>query len=258
MRVAVDSVLPRCGATGASVRPNVLMFGDWGVNCGRIEEQQARFRAWVDGLPRDARVAVVEVGAGTAVATIRGVSERLAAAGGRDAGSDQLRRQRLPGFAAGQGRVRGGSGRAGCSEGDGRGDSGAQGAIVSGDGERDGGGSQWRRPARSPPSPWRLALCGRLRVSEPPARATLKGNSHPPSGPAPRISPPLAMPAAPARSPAAAAAAPARCAGGCVLRRCKILLRRVGHRATRASRSPQACPPRCECIGVFYFTRERI
>ena len=79
MRVAAGCALPRCGATGAAARPNVLMFGDGGVNCGRIEEQQTRFRAWAGGLPRDARVAVVEVGAGTAVPTIRRLSERTAA-----------------------------------------------------------------------------------------------------------------------------------------------------------------------------------
>ena len=80
MRVAAGCALPRCGATGAAARPNVLMFDDGGVNCGRIEEQEARFSAWADGLPRGARVAVVEVGAGTAVPTIRRLGERQAAA----------------------------------------------------------------------------------------------------------------------------------------------------------------------------------
>jgi NAD-dependent SIR2 family protein deacetylase len=84
-RVAAGGALPRCGATGAAARPNVLMFGDGGVNCGRIEAQQARFRAWADRLPRDARVAVVEVGAGTAIPTIRRVGEREAAARARAA-----------------------------------------------------------------------------------------------------------------------------------------------------------------------------
>jgi hypothetical protein len=82
-RVAAGGALPRCGATGAAARPNVLMFGDGEVNCGRIKEQQARFRAWADALPRGARLAVVEIGAGTAVPTIRSLSGRRPRAGGR-------------------------------------------------------------------------------------------------------------------------------------------------------------------------------
>ena len=78
-RVAAGCGLPTCGATGAAARPNVVMFGDWGVNLARVEEQEARLRAWTAGAGGAGRVAVVEVGAGTAVATIRRMSERVVA-----------------------------------------------------------------------------------------------------------------------------------------------------------------------------------
>jgi NAD-dependent SIR2 family protein deacetylase len=68
---------PRCGAVS---RPNILMFGDWAWVADRSHAQQNRFEAFVAGLgPR--RLLVVELGAGTAIPTIRFTSERL---GGRD------------------------------------------------------------------------------------------------------------------------------------------------------------------------------
>jgi hypothetical protein len=53
------------------------MFGDWGWLPGRTEAQERRFGAWASNLD-GARLVVVEVGAGTAVPTVRMTSEQLA------------------------------------------------------------------------------------------------------------------------------------------------------------------------------------
>jgi len=76
LRSLEGSPLPR-SADGKPARPNVLMFGDWGVNCRIIQEQQGRFNQWLKDLPEAAKLAIVEVGAGKAVPTIRFTSERV-------------------------------------------------------------------------------------------------------------------------------------------------------------------------------------
>ena len=72
--------LPCCVRCGGLARPNVLMFGDDAWSPGRTLAQQVRFRAWLRSLARD-KFAVMELGAGTAVPTVRHTSEQLAAAG---------------------------------------------------------------------------------------------------------------------------------------------------------------------------------
>jgi hypothetical protein len=56
------------------------MFGDDAWSSGRTLAQQVRFRAWLRSLARG-KFAVMELGAGTAVPTVRLTSEQLAAAG---------------------------------------------------------------------------------------------------------------------------------------------------------------------------------
>jgi len=74
--------LPRCPRCGALARPNVLMFNDWDWVEHRTRAQSGRFRRWLDGLARiGAFLAVVELGAGRAVATVRMTSEGIAGAG---------------------------------------------------------------------------------------------------------------------------------------------------------------------------------
>ena len=41
-------------------------FGDWGVNDDIISAQNQAFRAWMGEMPTDAKLVVVEVGAGKA------------------------------------------------------------------------------------------------------------------------------------------------------------------------------------------------
>ena len=69
--------LPRCPECGDVARPNVLMFvdPDWLAKVTR--EQEQRYRRWLASV-RGRRLVIVELGAGTAIATIRGLGERLA------------------------------------------------------------------------------------------------------------------------------------------------------------------------------------
>ena len=69
--------IPRCPHCNDVARPNILMFGDDGWISYRTEQQRHRFAAFLDEC-RDARLAIVELGAGTAVPTIRFTTERLA------------------------------------------------------------------------------------------------------------------------------------------------------------------------------------
>jgi NAD-dependent SIR2 family protein deacetylase len=68
--------LPRCPKCGALARPNVLMFNDWDWIPHRTRIQSERFSRWLEGLSRSgSSLAVVELGAGKAVATVRMTSE---------------------------------------------------------------------------------------------------------------------------------------------------------------------------------------
>ena len=78
MRAVGD--LPSCPRCGALARPNILMFGDGGWDPSDSEAQAGRLRAWLERLVEaDARLVVVECGAGTAVPTVRRFCERILA-----------------------------------------------------------------------------------------------------------------------------------------------------------------------------------
>jgi len=66
--------LPRCTQCGQIARPNVLMFGDWSFVNDRCQEQLESYRQWLSH-HRDARLVIVEIGAGQAVPTVRRQSE---------------------------------------------------------------------------------------------------------------------------------------------------------------------------------------
>ena len=72
--------LPRCDC-GALLRPNILMFGDWGWDGARTSAQQRAMNGWLGSLEGE-RVVVVECGAGTAIPTVRRTSERVASSTG--------------------------------------------------------------------------------------------------------------------------------------------------------------------------------
>jgi NAD-dependent SIR2 family protein deacetylase len=89
-RVAVDEgtfrakePLPRCKHCSAMARPNVLMFGDWSWISTRTDSQSGRRSAWLKGISHAGlRLAILEIGAGEAVATVRRQSEYIAKAYG--------------------------------------------------------------------------------------------------------------------------------------------------------------------------------
>jgi NAD-dependent SIR2 family protein deacetylase len=63
---------PRCPRCGAMARPNILMFGDTAWLPGRSEAQERRLEAW---LARVREPVVVELGAGTAIPSVRRFGE---------------------------------------------------------------------------------------------------------------------------------------------------------------------------------------
>ncbi len=70
--------LPRCPACGELARPNVLMFGDGAWVSDRTDTQERRFTRWLSSVPeKPAALVVVELGAGTAVPTVRLTGEQL-------------------------------------------------------------------------------------------------------------------------------------------------------------------------------------
>ena len=69
----ITSAMPRCPRCGALARPALLMFSDWEWADGRSEIQSVRFNAW----RREAeRPVLIELGAGSTVATVRYFSQR--------------------------------------------------------------------------------------------------------------------------------------------------------------------------------------
>ena len=71
--------LPRCLECNALARPNILMFDDWKWESSRTDVQSYRLQKWLDMLGKnEAKLAIVELGAGTAVPTVRRTSEDIA------------------------------------------------------------------------------------------------------------------------------------------------------------------------------------
>jgi NAD-dependent SIR2 family protein deacetylase len=69
--------LPTCSDCGSLVRPNILMFGDWGWDPSRSYAQKKRLNQWLEAV-RPGRLAVVECGAGTAIPSVREFCEFMA------------------------------------------------------------------------------------------------------------------------------------------------------------------------------------
>lgn len=66
---------PRCPACGALARPNILMFGDSAWIEAEADAQLRRLHDWIAGA---GRAVVVELGAGTAIPSVRRFGERAA------------------------------------------------------------------------------------------------------------------------------------------------------------------------------------
>lgn len=74
---AIDP-LPQCPDCGGIARPNVLMFGDYGWNPDRTSAQESRFRNWLRRV-EGRKLVILECGAGSAVPSVRMLSEQIAA-----------------------------------------------------------------------------------------------------------------------------------------------------------------------------------
>jgi len=68
--------VPACRHCGGTARPNILMFGDYSWLAQRTHGQEMRFDLFCEQHRHEPMV-IVEVGAGTAIPTIRYLSERL-------------------------------------------------------------------------------------------------------------------------------------------------------------------------------------
>ena len=66
------SDLPACPHCGGLARPNILMFGDWGWIDARTREQHEALEACLGGVRRPV---IIEVGAGTAIPSVRHFGE---------------------------------------------------------------------------------------------------------------------------------------------------------------------------------------
>jgi NAD-dependent SIR2 family protein deacetylase len=70
--------LPQCRQCGGMARPNIMMFNDFFWQPDRSAAQQKCFAQWLEQLRKiSARLAVIELGAGTAIPSVRHASERL-------------------------------------------------------------------------------------------------------------------------------------------------------------------------------------
>lgn len=71
--------LPRCTDCGSIARPNILMFGDWSWLSSRTDMQGNSFHSWLQNIRTNKiKLAIVEIGAGQAVPTVRMKSEYVA------------------------------------------------------------------------------------------------------------------------------------------------------------------------------------
>lgn len=68
--------IPACRHCHSAARPNILMFGDYSWLPNRTHGQEMRFDHFL-AQHRDAPMVIIEMGAGTAIPTIRYMSERL-------------------------------------------------------------------------------------------------------------------------------------------------------------------------------------
>lgn len=70
------SPMPRCPGCGGIARPNILMFDDWDWNDRRMVRQQQALDGW---LKKVERLLVIELGAGSAIPSVRKMGARTKA-----------------------------------------------------------------------------------------------------------------------------------------------------------------------------------
>ena len=71
--------LPKCIYCSATARPNILMFNDFSWEHKRTSLQRENITEWMDRVEKDnAKLSIIELGAGTVVPTVRNTSEQIA------------------------------------------------------------------------------------------------------------------------------------------------------------------------------------
>jgi len=71
--------LPICRHCNKLARPNILMFGDWAFIDERTRNQQTQLNEWVRSMiSSNNRIAIIEIGAGKDIPTVRRFSEDIA------------------------------------------------------------------------------------------------------------------------------------------------------------------------------------
>jgi len=70
--------LPHCPICKRVARPNILMFNDFNWNSSRERRQRENLESFLNNISPNEKVAIIEIGAGEAVPTIRYLSEELA------------------------------------------------------------------------------------------------------------------------------------------------------------------------------------
>ena len=68
--------IPLCSDCGDVVRPNILMFGDWGWNGKRAISQEKKYSQWKTD-NKYKKIAIIEIGAGTELATVQHEGDQL-------------------------------------------------------------------------------------------------------------------------------------------------------------------------------------
>ena len=78
-KLLAQEPLPKCINCTALARPNILMFGDWLWLHQRSNEQSSIFSRWINNIiKKNSNLAIIELGAGEAVPTVRYKSESIA------------------------------------------------------------------------------------------------------------------------------------------------------------------------------------
>ncbi|MDQ1267447.1 MAG: Sir2 family protein [Campylobacterota bacterium] len=71
--------IPACSYCQEVARPNILMFNDWFWNKRRAMRQEEKYRKWLKKFTIfHEKLAIIEIGAGSAIPTVRRESENLA------------------------------------------------------------------------------------------------------------------------------------------------------------------------------------
>jgi len=71
--------IPLCPDCGGVARPNILMFDDWYWKSRRTDKQEMRYNVWSKNvLKKLKKLVIIEIGAGTKIATIKSFGDVLA------------------------------------------------------------------------------------------------------------------------------------------------------------------------------------